>query len=77
MIKTMYKSFDDLPAVITVKQYAEYEGISYIQAYRIFMSQGFPRRQLCKGGKLVVRKEKLNKWITEQEKQAQYMVKYI
>ena len=27
------------------------------------MSKGFPRRQTCKGGKLTVRKEKLDKWI--------------
>ena len=46
MKESQYKSYDDLPLMLTVPQVAEVLGISRAGAYELVRSQGFPSLRL-------------------------------
>ncbi len=56
-----YKSFEELPAMLTADELAGTLGISKAGAYALLHSKGFPTLRV--GKRLMVPKEKLSAWI--------------
>ena len=63
MERTIYRSFDELPAVLTAVELAAFLGISQSGAYNLMHSEGFPT--LVVGRRMMVQKEKLRMWCEE------------
>ena len=63
MNKTPYKSYDELPLMLSVPDVAAVLGISRAGAYELAHTDGFPA--LTIGSRIVVPKEKLMNWINE------------
>ena len=61
MERTIYRSFDELPAVLTAVELAAFLGISQSGAYNLMHSEGFPT--LFIGKRMVVPKDRLLEWI--------------
>jgi len=61
MNKETYKSYDDLPLMLSVPQLGKALGISRAGAYALVKQQGFP--SLTIGGRILVPKDKLIAWI--------------
>lgn len=61
MKETIYKSYDELPLMLSVPQVAEVLGISRAGAYELARSQGFP--SLTIGTRIVVPKDKFIAWV--------------
>ena len=61
MNECTYKSFDELPLMLTVVQVAAVLGISRAGAYELVHSEGFPALKI--GSRIVVPKDKLREWI--------------
>lgn len=61
MKQSDYKSFDELPLMLSVPQVASVLGISRAGAYELARSKGFP--SLTIGTRIVVPKEKFIAWI--------------
>ncbi len=56
-----YKSFEELPAMLTAEELAGTLGISKAGAYALLHSKGFPALRI--GKRLMVPKDKLSAWI--------------
>jgi len=56
-----YKSFEDLPAILTAEELAGILGISRAGAYALLHSKDFPTLHV--GKRLMVPKDKLSAWI--------------
>ena len=63
MKQTVYKSYDELPLMLSVPEVAAVLGISRAGAYELVRSDGFPALKI--GGRIVVPKEKFIEWIDE------------
>lgn len=63
MERTIYRSFEELPAIITAVELASFLGISQSNAYNLLHSEGFPT--LMVGKRMMVQKEKLRAWCEE------------
>ena len=63
MKEVAYKSYDDLPLMLSVPEVAAAMGISRAGAYELVHSEGFP--SLTIGSRIVVPKDKLIAWIDE------------
>ena len=63
MKEVTYKSYDDLPLMLSVPEVAAVLGISRAGAYELVHSEGFP--SLTIGSRIVVPKDKLIAWIDE------------
>ena len=63
MKEVKYKSYDDLPLMLSVPEMAAAMGISRAGAYELVHSEGFP--SLTIGTRIVVPKDKLIAWIDE------------
>lgn len=61
MNECTYKSFDELPLMLTVVQVAAVLGISRAGAYELVHSEGFPALKI--GSRIVVPKDRLREWI--------------
>ena len=61
MNECTYKSFDELPLMLSVVQVATVLGISRAGAYELVHSEGFPALKI--GNRIVVPKDKLWEWI--------------
>ena len=61
MAKNTYKSYDDLPLMLSVMDVAALFGISRSHAYDLVHEKGFPVMEL--GGRIIVPKDALIKWI--------------
>lgn len=66
MKEVTYKSYDDLPLMLSVPEVAAVLGISRAGAYELAHSEGFP--SLTIGSRIVVPKDKLIAWIDENSK---------
>ena len=64
MRENKYKSYDDLPLMLSVPEVAEVLGISRAGAYELARSKGFPSLKI--GSRIVIPKDKLIEWIDEQ-----------
>ena len=58
-----YKSFDDLPLMLTVIDVAEVLGISRTGAYELVRQEGFPTLSI--GKRIVIPKEEFVRWIRD------------
>ena len=58
-----YKSFDDLPLMLTVIDVAEVLGISRTGAYELVRQEGFPALNI--GKRIVIPKEEFVRWIRD------------
>jgi excisionase family DNA binding protein len=63
MKEVKYKSYDDLPLMLSVPEVAAVLRISRAGAYELVHSKGFP--SLTIGSRIVVPKEKFIAWIDE------------
>ena len=61
MNECTYKSFDELPLMLTVVQVAAVLGISRAGAYELVHSEGSPALKI--GSRIVVPKDRLREWI--------------
>ena len=66
MKEIKYKSYDDLPLMLSVPEVAAAMGISRAGAYELVHSEGFP--SLTIGSRIVVPKDKFIAWIDENSK---------
>lgn len=64
MKQTVYKSYDELPLMLSVPEVAAVLGISRAGAYELARSEGFPALKI--GSRIVVPKEKFVQWIDSQ-----------
>lgn len=63
MRESKYKSYDDLPLMLSAPEVAEVLGISRAGAYDLVRSAGFPHMKL--GNRILVPKNKFIKWIDD------------
>lgn len=61
MRESKYRSYDDLPLMLSAPEVAEVLGISRAGAYDLVRSAGFPHMKL--GNRILVPKDKFVKWI--------------
>ena len=61
MKQTAYKSYDELPLMLSVPEVAEVLGISRAGAYELVRSDGFPALKIR--SRIVVPKEKFIEWV--------------
>ena len=63
MKQTVYKSYDELPLMLSVPEVAAVLGISRAGAYELVRSDHFPALKI--GSRIVVPKEKFIAWVNE------------
>ena len=63
MRESKYKSYDDLPLMLSAPEVAEVLGISRAGAYDLVRSGGFPHLKL--GNRILVPKDKFIQWIDD------------
>lgn len=66
---SIYKSYDELPMMLNMKQLANLLGISDASAYELIQEEGFPALRI--GKRIVVPKEELQNWISARTKGVQ------
>ena len=64
MVRSKFKSYDELPLFLNAKTVAEGLGISVAGAYELVHQEDFPVLRI--GSRLVVPKEKFLSWIESQ-----------
>ena len=67
MKEVKYKSYDELPLMLSVPDVAAVLGISRAGAYELARSDGFP--SLTIGSRIIVPKDKFIRWIDERTSQ--------
>lgn len=63
MRESKYRSYDDLPLMLSAPEVADVLGISRAGAYDLVRSAGFPHMKL--GNRILVPKDKFIKWIDD------------
>ena len=63
MRKVQFKSFDELPVMLSVPEVAAVLGISRAGAYELVRQEGFP--SLTIGSRIIVPKDKFIAWIDQ------------
>ena len=63
MKQSIYKSYDELPLMLSVMEVAAVLGVSRSSAYELVKSEGFP--SLTIGSRIVVPKDRFIRWIKE------------
>lgn len=61
MKEKVYKTYEELPIMLSVKEVADVLGISRAGAYELVHTDGFPTLQI--GTRIIVPKAKLIEWI--------------
>ena len=69
MKETKFKSYDDLPLMLSVPDLTEVLGISRAGAYELVKSEGFPTLHI--GNRILVPKDELIAWIKRSTKGAE------
>ena len=64
MKKGTFKSYEDLPLMLSVPEMAAALGISRSGAYELARSEGFPALRI--GNRIVIPKDKLQEWVDKQ-----------
>lgn len=64
MKKETFKSYEDLPLMLSVLEMAAALGISRAVAYELARSEGFPALRI--GTRIVIPKDKLQEWVDKQ-----------
>lgn len=68
MKESIYKSYDELPLLLNVKEVSKLLGVSDSSVYELITEQNFPSLRI--GKRIVIPKEELWKWITAHTKGA-------
>ena len=63
MKKETFKSYEDLPLMLSVPEMAAALGISRAGAYELARSEGFPALKI--GNRIVIPKDSLQKWVNQ------------
>lgn len=63
MKKAMFKSYDELPLMLSVPEMAAALGISRAGAYELVRTEGFPALKI--GSRIVIPKDKLREWVDQ------------
>ena len=63
MKNSVYKTYDELPLMLSVSQVAEVLGIGRTNAYELVKEKDFPSLNI--GSRIVVPKDKFIQWIEE------------
>lgn len=63
MKKETFKSYEDLPLMLSVPEMAAALGISRAGAYELARSEGFPALRI--GNRIVTPKDSLQKWVNQ------------
>ena len=66
---SIYKSYDELPLMLNMKQLSDLLGISDASAYELVQEEDFPALRI--GKRIVVPKEELRNWISARTKGVQ------
>ena len=66
MKNTVYTSYDELPLLLNVKQLADLLGVSDSSVYELIQEDDFPSLRI--GKRIVVPKDELRKWISDNTK---------
>ena len=61
MAKNIYKSYDELPLMLSIMDIAALFGISRSHAYDLVHEEGFPAMEI--GSRIIIPKDALIKWI--------------
>lgn len=69
MKPSIYKSYDELPLILNMKQLSELLGISNASAYELVQEEDFPSLRI--GKRIVIPKEEVRRWISAHTKGAQ------
>ena len=64
MKKETFKSYENLPLMLSVPEMAAVLGISRAGAYELARSEGFPALRI--GTRIVIPKDKLQEWVNKQ-----------
>ena len=64
MKKETFKSYEDLPLMLSVPEMAAALGISRAGAYELARSEGFPALRI--GTRIVIPKDTLQEWVDKQ-----------
>ena len=64
MKKETFKSYEDLPLMLSVPEMAAALGISRAGAYELARSEGCPALRI--GNRIVIPKDKLQEWVDKQ-----------
>ena len=64
MKKETFKSYEDLPLMLSVPEMGAALGISRAGAYELARSEGFPALRI--GNRIVIPKDKLQEWVDKQ-----------
>ena len=64
MRKSKYRSFDELPLMLTVEDMANVLGIGLAHAYEVARREDFPRITL--GQMIIIPRDKFMEWLDEQ-----------
>ena len=64
MKKEIFKSYEELPLMLSVPEMAAVLGISRAGAYELARSEGFPALRI--GTRIVIPKDKLQEWVNKQ-----------
>ena len=64
MKKGTFKSYEDLPLMLSVPEMGAALGISRAGAYELERSEGFPALRI--GTRIVIPKDKLQEWVDKQ-----------
>ena len=63
MKKEIFKSYEELPLMLSVPEMAAALGISRAGAYELARSEGFPALKI--GNRIVIPKDSLQKWVNQ------------
>ena len=69
MKESVYKSYDELPLMLNMKQLSELLGISDASSYELAQEADFPSLRI--GKRIVIPKEELRRWISAHTKGGQ------
>ena len=67
MKKSIYKSYDELPLLLNVKQLADLLGVSDSSVYELIQEDDFPSLRI--GKRIVIPKEELREWVSTRTKE--------
>ena len=68
MKKTVFTNYDELPLLLNTTQLADLLGVSHSSVYELIQEPGFPSLRI--GKRIVIPKEELRQWISDNTKGA-------
>ena len=68
MKKSVFTNYDELPLLLNTTQLADLLGVSHSSVYELIQEDGFPSLRI--GKRIVIPKEELRQWISNNTKGA-------